>query len=125
MRGSYYLKIWNRHISYDLNIERNITIIKGDSGTGKTALLNLLRLYLNKGKSSGVRISTNIKSFDILEGRTDWRLVLENKHDCIYFVDEDVDYVLDNMKLLGCKGTTGTQASFKELFDGIQKRFRK
>lgn len=31
---------------------------------------------------------------------------------------EDVDYVLSNMKLLGCKGTTGTQASFKELFDG-------
>ena len=31
---------------------------------------------------------------------------------------EDVEYVLNNMKLLGCKGTTGTQASFVELFDG-------
>ena len=31
---------------------------------------------------------------------------------------EDLDYVLSNMKLLGSKGTTGTQASFKELFDG-------
>ncbi|MCR5654289.1 MAG: adenylosuccinate lyase [Lachnospiraceae bacterium] len=30
---------------------------------------------------------------------------------------EDLDYVLSNMKLLGCKGTTGTQASFKELFN--------
>jgi len=31
---------------------------------------------------------------------------------------EDLDYCLNNMKLLGCKGTTGTQASFLELFEG-------
>ena len=31
---------------------------------------------------------------------------------------EDTEYVLDSMKLLGSKGTTGTQASFLELFEG-------
>lgn len=31
---------------------------------------------------------------------------------------ENLDFVLDSMKLLGSKGTTGTQASFLELFDG-------
>jgi adenylosuccinate lyase len=30
----------------------------------------------------------------------------------------DIDYLLSGIKFLGCKGTTGTQASFKELFDG-------
>lgn len=35
---------------------------------------------------------------------------------------EDVEYVLANMKLLGCKGTTGTQASFVELFDGDDEK---
>ena len=34
---------------------------------------------------------------------------------------EDLEYVLDSLKLLGSKGTTGTQASFLELFDGDQK----
>ncbi|MDE7435187.1 MAG: adenylosuccinate lyase [Lachnospiraceae bacterium] len=34
---------------------------------------------------------------------------------------EDLDYVLGSLKLLGSKGTTGTQASFQELFDGNQE----
>ena len=36
-----------------------------------------------------------------------------------FYLDlEDLDYVISTMKLLGSKGTTGTQASFLELFDG-------
>ena len=35
---------------------------------------------------------------------------------------EDLDHVLSAMKLLGSKGTTGTQASFLELFDGDQEK---
>ena len=38
---------------------------------------------------------------------------------------EDLNYVLSTMKLLGCKGTTGTQASFKELFEGNEEKIRK
>ncbi len=38
---------------------------------------------------------------------------------------EDLNHVLDNMKLLGSKGTTGTQASFLELFDGDQETIDK
>mgnify|MGYP001082528799 FL=1 len=38
---------------------------------------------------------------------------------------EDVDYVLSTMKLLGSKGTTGTQASFMELFDGDEEKVKK
>jgi len=37
---------------------------------------------------------------------------------------EDTDYVLSTMKLLGCKGTTGTQASFMELFDGDEEKVK-
>lgn len=38
---------------------------------------------------------------------------------------EDLEFVLSNMKLLGSKGTTGTQASFLELFDGNQETIDK
>ncbi len=38
---------------------------------------------------------------------------------------EDLDHVLSGLKLLGSKGTTGTQASFLELFDGDQETIDK
>ncbi|HIZ21856.1 MAG TPA: adenylosuccinate lyase [Candidatus Blautia faecigallinarum] len=38
---------------------------------------------------------------------------------------EDLEYVLDSIKLLGSKGTTGTQASFLELFEGDQETIDK
>lgn len=38
---------------------------------------------------------------------------------------EDLDHILDSMKLLGSKGTTGTQASFLELFDGDLEKVKK
>ena len=38
---------------------------------------------------------------------------------------EDLDHVIDHMKLLGSKGTTGTQASFMELFDGDEEKVKK
>ncbi|MDO4169539.1 MAG: adenylosuccinate lyase [Lachnospiraceae bacterium] len=38
---------------------------------------------------------------------------------------EDLDHVIDNMQLLGSKGTTGTQASFLELFEGDHETIKK
>ena len=38
---------------------------------------------------------------------------------------EDLDHLLSTMKLLGSKGTTGTQASFLELFNGDHEKIRK
>ena len=38
---------------------------------------------------------------------------------------EDIDDLIDSLKLLGSKGTTGTQASFMELFDGDEEKCRR
>lgn len=51
------------------------------------------------------------------------------KRACLWIQDlmmdlEQVEFVISNMKLLGSKGTTGTQASFKELFDGDTEKIK-
>jgi len=38
---------------------------------------------------------------------------------------DDINYVIDSLQLLGSKGTTGTQASFLELFDGDRDKIKK
>ena len=35
---------------------------------------------------------------------------------------EDLDYLLGSLKLLGCRGTTGTEASFMELYEGAEDK---
>ena len=37
---------------------------------------------------------------------------------------DEVEYRISSLKLLGCKGTTGTQASFLELFEGDHEKCR-
>lgn len=38
---------------------------------------------------------------------------------------DDVEYRIESLRLLGSKGTTGTQASFMELYDGDEEKIRK
>ncbi len=38
---------------------------------------------------------------------------------------DDLNYLIDGMRLLGSKGTTGTQASFMELFDGDHDKIKR
>lgn len=58
------------------------------------------------------------------------QLVTVGKRACLWLQDllidlEDLEYVLQNMKLLGSKGTTGTQASFLSLFDGDHEKVKR
>lgn len=58
------------------------------------------------------------------------QLVTVGKRACLWIQDflmdyEELEYVIDNFKLLGSKGTTGTQASFLNLFDGNHEKVKK
>ena len=45
VKGKYTVKISNSRVSYTMELERNITILTGESGIGKTALIRLVQNY--------------------------------------------------------------------------------
>jgi len=58
------------------------------------------------------------------------QLTTVGKRACLWIQDllmdlEDIEFQLSKTKLLGSKGTTGTQASFLELFDGDHEKVKK
>ncbi|HBR02241.1 MAG TPA: adenylosuccinate lyase [Ruminiclostridium sp.] len=57
------------------------------------------------------------------------QLVTVGKRACLWIQDllldvEELDFVLSTLRLLGSKGTTGTQASFLDLFDGNHEKVK-
>ena len=45
MKGNIRVVITTKKLRYDLNLRRNITVIQGDSGTGKTTLVKIVEDY--------------------------------------------------------------------------------
>lgn len=87
MKGMHHIVIQNKRIRFAFSIKRNITIIRGDSATGKTTLFSMIEEYGNLGKDSGVQIQCD-KACVAISGKY-WQETLENIHDSIIFVDED------------------------------------
>ncbi len=77
----------NAMVRYDFTIRRNITIIKGNSATGKTTLVEMIREFYESGESSGVKLKCR-KNCRVLSGR-DWKLILSVTKEHIIFIDED------------------------------------
>lgn len=91
MKGNYHIVVQNNKLRYELDIRRNITIIRGDSATGKTKLINLLEQAATFEESSGVEVLCQ-RPCRTLRGN-DWNLVLPNIHEQIIFLDEENKFV--------------------------------
>lgn len=46
MKGKHTIRVSDNRVRYEFTIKRNITIIRGDSATGKTTLLEMLDNYV-------------------------------------------------------------------------------
>lgn len=91
MKGKIKFFAKNKHITFSFTLERNVTILTGDSGTGKSKLINMIRDYAEYGKSSGVTIRCD-KPCIVLEGKA-WEQVLEGTHESIVFVEESSHFL--------------------------------
>ena len=91
MKGKYKIVIKNNRLHYELEIKRNITIIKGDSATGKTTLIDMVRQFSNFGNSSGIEIISDV-SCRVVEG-VDWKILVQNIARSIIFIDEENAFI--------------------------------
>lgn len=87
MKGKKRVIIQNNRVHYEFVIKRNITIIQGDSASGKTTLVNMIRQAENLGESSGINVSCEVPC-RVLEG-VNWKIILENSRESIFFIDEE------------------------------------
>lgn len=91
MKGKHKVVIKNNRLHYEFEIKRNITIIKGDSATGKTTLINMIRQFTNLGNSSGIELVCDVPC-RVLEG-IDWQIILYNISGNIIFINEENAFI--------------------------------
>ena len=90
MRGSYHIIVQNRYLKYEFDIHRNLTIIQGDSATGKTTLVEMIRESRLDPKS-GITISCE-RPCRVIEGDL-WKEQLSYISESILFIDEGASFV--------------------------------
>lgn len=91
MKGKHKIIVKNRVLHYEFEIKRNITIIQGNSATGKTTLFELLRQHMNLGEDSGIDVICDVPC-RIVEG-IDWKMIISNLSGNIIFIDEGNKFI--------------------------------
>ena len=91
MKGKYHIIIQNNRIKYEFEIMRNITIIRGDSATGKTTLMNLVETYERLGDESGISVSCEKQCITL--NNSNWESVIEQNSESIVFIDEETKVI--------------------------------
>ena len=86
MKGSHRVIVESRKVKYDFIIKRNITIFTGDSGSGKTVLIDLIRDYRRYGSDSGVFLSCDCECRTV--DNEDWERQIGEASNSIIFIDE-------------------------------------
>ncbi|MBP3240749.1 MAG: translation initiation factor 2 [Oribacterium sp.] len=93
MVGKFDIEIYNNRVHYFLTVKRNITILQGDSASGKTELIRLIGEYEANGNSSGITVKCS-KKCTVLTN-VDWELRLSSMKQRIIFIDETARFLKD------------------------------
>lgn len=67
MKGIHKVVVGTKYLKYEFELRRNLTIIRGDSATGKTTLVDMIRTHMNDGESGPVTLNCD-KGCYVVEG---------------------------------------------------------
>ena len=91
MKGEHQIIVQNNRVQYKFTIRRNLTLLRGNSATGKTTLIDMIAQYVRDGDKSGIVLSCD-KKCAVLTSEL-WKLHLDMLKDTIVFIDEDNSFV--------------------------------
>ena len=91
MHGKHKVIVQNNKLHYEFIIKRNITIVQGDSATGKTTLVDMIDVAVRQGESSGIDLICDVPC-RVIAGN-DWELILSNTKNHIIFIDEENSFI--------------------------------
>jgi len=91
MKGTHRVVVSTKRLKYDFVIRRNITIIQGNSATGKTTLVDMIREAVNNPSGASVDLICDKKCF-VLDG-TLWKEQLTAVSNSIVFIDEGNEFI--------------------------------
>ena len=86
MKGKHKVIVSTKRLKYEFELRRNLTIIQGDSATGKTTLVDMIRDFVNNPTGTPVEVICD-KKCHVVEGSL-WKEQLSGISDCIVFIDE-------------------------------------
>ena len=91
MKGKHRVIVYTKRLRYDFELKRNITVIRGDSATGKTTLVDMVQEYADNPSGSPVELVCDKRCY-VLSG-TLWKEQLSAMRDSIVFIDEGNEFV--------------------------------
>ncbi len=105
MKGSFDVRVSRRRgTNYRFSIRRNITVIKGDSATGKTTLYEMVADHMRLGDQSGVVVQCDRPCVALTD--SNWKAQLEGFADSIVFVDEGLKDLLSDDFAAAVRGSS-------------------
>ncbi len=93
MKNKHHVIVESKRLKYEFDIKRNITVIQGDSASGKTTLLDLLGTHSRYGKESGINVQSDVPCVVFGGDAVLWKTILEVYQDSIVFIDEDYPFI--------------------------------
>lgn len=94
MRGTHKVQIQNKRVRYEFELRRNLTVLRGDSATGKTTLVDMVQEHMDNGDASSIQVQCD-KPCYVLSGAT-WKGQLSEMRDAIVFIDEGNPFVFSD-----------------------------
>ena len=91
MKGKHRIVVSTKRQKYEFELRRNLTILRGDSATGKTTLIEMIQDHENDPLGSPVELISDKKCY-VLEGAL-WKEQLAGITDSIVFIDEGNTFV--------------------------------